>query len=77
LLFVVADAEKATFGPVWLVPSVAFSEKARPVGARQNLRFSASMSPETEDQWRRYRLERDQLAARILELLEGTVGPET
>ena len=74
LLFVVADAENATFGPVWLVPSAAFSEKARPVGARQNLRFSASMAEGTEDQWRRYRLERDQLVAKILELLERADG---
>ena len=70
LLFVVADAENATFGPTWLVPSIAFSERARPVGARQNLRFSASLSQETDDQWRRYRLERNQLVPKILELVE-------
>lgn len=75
LLFVVANAEKATFGPVWLVPSAAFSERARPVGARQDLRFSASMAEGTEDQWRRYRLEHDQLVAKLLELLERADGP--
>jgi hypothetical protein len=70
LLFVVADAEKATFGPVWLVPSAAFSMKARPVGSRQNLRFSASLAADTRDQWRLYRLDREQLASRILGILD-------
>ena len=71
ILFVVADAEEATFGPVWLVPSLAFASQARAVGARQNLRFSASLAEDTKDQWHQYRLDRGQLARRILDQLEA------
>jgi len=71
ILFVVADAEKATFGPVWMVPSLDFASKARAVGARQNLRFSASLAHHANDQWHPYRLDREQLARRILDLLEA------
>jgi len=63
--------EKATFGPVWMVPSLDFASKARAVGARQNLRFSASLAHHANDQWHPYRLDREQLARRILDLLEA------
>jgi hypothetical protein len=33
------------------------------------------MAEGTEDQWRRYRLEHDQLVAKILELLERADSP--
>ena len=72
LLFVVADAARATFGPVWLVPSAAFAEKARAVGARGHLRFNASTLPDAHDQWRPYRCERAALPGKILELLADT-----
>ena len=69
LLFVVADAENATFGPVWLVPSQDFADRARRVGRRGQYRFNASTLPDAHDQWRPYRCERAELPGKILELL--------
>ncbi len=69
LLFVVVDAERAEYGPVWLVPSEEFAAQARQVGAGRRWRFTASTAPQARDQWRRYRLERTELADRILALL--------
>jgi hypothetical protein len=69
MLFVVANAEQATFEQVWLIPSRDFAEKARPAGRLARLRFSASTAPDSHDQWRPYRLEREELARRILEIL--------
>lgn len=70
LLFVVADAENATFGPVWLVPSEVFAAMAHGVGRRGNLRFVASLLPGSRDKWRPYRYERAELPRRILDLLD-------
>ena len=69
LLFVLVDAAEATFGPVWLVPSLDFAAKARPIGRRGVLRFAASLSPTSKDQWRQYRLERTDLHREILDIL--------
>lgn len=69
LLFVVADAEQATFGPVWLVPSLDFAAKAKRAGRRGHWRFSASALPDAHDRWRTCRLERAELPGRLLALL--------
>ncbi len=70
LLFVAVDAQFADYGPVWLVPSVDFAEildaKKGPT-----LRFSASASPASNDQWSGYRLERSALPERLLSVLDG------
>lgn len=73
LLFVAVDTRLADYGPVWLVPSTEF---AQAVGRRhgERLRFVASASPASVDQWSGYRLERSRLPRRILDelaILEG------
>lgn len=69
LLFVVANAEEATFGPVWLVPSLDFAAKAKEAGRRRHLRFNASTLLDAHDQWRPYRCGRAELPGKILDLL--------
>lgn len=68
MLFVTANTTDATFGPVWLVPSPVFKERALKTG-KGKLRFTASLKPSSKDKWREFRLERAELAARILEIL--------
>ena len=74
LLFVVANAEDATFGPVWLVPSVDFAANAKEAGRRRHLRFNASLGPNARDKWRPYRCERAELPGKILSILADAEG---
>jgi hypothetical protein len=68
MLFAVVNATTADFGPVWLVPSHEFSHHGLRTSAGK-LRFSASAKPDTKDKWRKYRLEKSELAAAILQRL--------
>ena len=68
LLFVPVDADEGTFSFVWLVPSKPFAR--RTVNGRGRRVFSASTRDESKDQWRRYRVERADLADAILEVLK-------
>jgi hypothetical protein len=72
LLFVPVDAEEGTFPFVWLVPSKDFAR--RRLNSRKRRVFSASMKFDSKDQWRRYRVERPDLAERILAVL-GELSP--
>lgn len=69
LLFVAVDTRAADFGPVWLIPSQRFAE-ARNTPGRQRFRFSASAAQFTDDQWVRYRLEREELHEHLLNELK-------
>ncbi len=68
LLFVVVDPAEPDFGPVWLVPSTTFADRAKP-NARGRRRFSASAKPTSHDQWSEYRLDKSELSARLLDIL--------
>lgn len=71
LLFVAVRSKNADFGPVWLVPSHEFAAKAQHVGATKHvLRMSASAKPTSQDQWRPFRLAKDELASAILAALD-------
>ncbi len=72
LLFAVIRSQEADFGPVWFVPSHDFAAKAQRVGGstRPLLRISASAKPDTQDQWRQFRLGRAELATAILDALD-------
>jgi hypothetical protein len=70
VLFVVLDAENATFGPTWLVPSKIYHKLALRTG-KEKLRISTSLKPKSKSRWRPYRLERGDLAERLLEILDG------
>jgi hypothetical protein len=68
---VAARSKNADFGPVWLVPSHEFAAKAQHVGATKHvLRMSASAKPASQDQWRPFRLAKDELASAILAALD-------
>jgi hypothetical protein len=72
LLFAVVRSKEADFGPVWFVPSHDFAAKALKVGSDSKpvLRMSASAKPDTDDQWRRFRLEKAGLVPEILKALD-------
>ena len=70
MLFVAVDTDRATFGPVWLVPSEIFTVRALRTG-KGNLRFVASTKPGANDKWREFRLDRDELVPAILARLHG------
>lgn len=68
LLFVVVDTHEATFGPVWLVPSIVFNRQALRI-SNGKLRFSASTHPMTKDPWSVYRMQKTALHHHILRTL--------
>ena len=70
MLFVVANPATVELGPIWLVPSKEFVEKA-PAGSNKKHRFSASAKPGTNDKWAGYLVEREQLPARLLAALRA------
>jgi len=73
ILFVVADPSTLDLGPIWLVPSYEFVEKA-PVGSNNKHRFSASAKAGTSDRWAGYLVEKTQLASHLLTALEAKVS---
>jgi hypothetical protein len=70
VLFVAVRSQEADFGPVWFVPSHEFHAKAMKLAAGSKLRMSASAKPDTQDQWRSYRLGKAELAPKILDALD-------
>jgi hypothetical protein len=73
LLFVAVNSHEGTFDLAWLVPSDDFVARTTPSGKNRR-RFSASMKPGTNDQWRPYRLSRPELPERILGILDALAG---
>jgi tetratricopeptide (TPR) repeat protein len=69
LLFVAIDSRLAEYGPLWLIPSTDFANILM-TDDRAKLRFSASVSPASNDRWVKYRMERSQLPERILAALD-------
>lgn len=76
-LFVVVDGRKATFGPVWLVPSLALQEGGfdATVKGKKNLRFQASAKEKSKDKWSEYRLKRSELTPALLRTLRELEKP--
>lgn len=72
LLFVAVRSRDADFGPVWFVPSHEFDAKAQRLGGAnpRTRRMSASAKPDSQDQWRQYRLDKADLAPAILAALD-------
>jgi hypothetical protein len=67
-LFVPVDADEGTFPFVWLVPSKPFARRS--VNGKGRRVFSASTKDESNDQWRKYRVERADLADVILKAIK-------
>lgn len=71
VLFAVVRSAEPDFGPVWFIPSHDFAAKALRVGqAKQVLRMSASAKPDSNDQWRPFRLAKAELVPAILAALD-------
>ena len=73
MLFVVADAVEGRYKTAWLVPSPVFAEKAH-LRANGTRRFVASVKPDSNDKWRPYRLEREELPGALLSRLRTIAG---
>lgn len=76
MLFVLVDTSVALFEPIWLVPSVDFNERTSPNGQGRH-RFAASSKTGSKDQWSSYRFGRADLAARLLDALDGLRTPDS
>lgn len=72
MLFAVVRSREADFGPVWFVPSHEFAARALKSGedSRRILRLSASSKPDSQDQWRPFRLTKVELVPAILAALD-------
>lgn len=70
LLFVHVEVTEARLLTAWLIPSADFAAMAGTPNSRGRLRFSASLKPDSQDRWRKYRLEPAELAPRVLERLD-------
>jgi hypothetical protein len=68
ILFVAVDMAKATYDPVWLVPSTVLADRVRP-GSRNRFQFAASAKATSQDRWAEFRLTREELPRRLLEIL--------
>jgi len=73
ILFVAVDVHAAGISVCWLVPSSEFVGRARQDSHRR-YRFSASMKPESKDQWSDYRLSAAQLPPKILHYIDWVDG---
>lgn len=71
MLFVVINRPTATLETTWFVPSAEFAKLARPAGAKQRLRITASSKPNSHDKWSPYRMSFPELPGRILALLDA------
>jgi hypothetical protein len=68
IMYLAVNAERAEIESAWLVPSEHLAEQAvivKPKGKPQ-LRIVASIKPDSEDKWRRYRLTREELPGALL-----------
>lgn len=75
LLFVLVDKSSGTLPCFWLIPSRTFRRGVKPVdGAR---RFAASVKPESRDRWRKFRFAEEELAPRILSVLDDLTPKRT
>jgi hypothetical protein len=74
MLFVVVDRPTATLETVWLVPSDEFDALAGTTG-RGLRRITASLKPDSRDQWRRFRMPLQELPGAILEALDQLDNP--
>lgn len=77
VLYVVVDGSRAEVIRAWLVPSAALEAHGFEVATkgRRMLRFQASAKPATDDKWRPYRLERDELVPALVGVVRNLDEP--
>jgi hypothetical protein len=73
ILFVAVDVHAAGILTCWLVPSWEFANIATQDN-RRRYKFSASMKPESRDQWSDYRLSATQLPGKVLHYIDWVDG---
>jgi len=76
LLFAVMNGKRAELLRAWLIPSEILAERGFVVrtGGHEFLRFQASSTESTQDKWREYRHERDELVPALLALIRQMDG---
>lgn len=73
ICFFLFSIDKYDIEKIWLVPSKDFEKKSQEINSvnyKQKLRFAASPKDDSSDQWRQYRVEKKELAAKIEEIIE-------
>lgn len=71
MLFIAVDIEQGAVMTAWLVPSPDFASISGTPNNQGKHTFSASMKPESKDQWTPYRFGPKELASNILERLRA------
>lgn len=71
MLFVAIDISRGTIMQAWLIPSQDYAATLGRPNSRGRYRFGASMKDTTNDRWRPYRLEAEQLPRVILKRLDA------
>ena len=71
LLYVAVDGRRTEIETAWLVPSTVLDAEAFRVAVKgkQHVRFQASVKEASEDKWRRFRMPRDEVPPRLLEII--------
>lgn len=71
LLFVAIDVTRGAVMKAWLIPSLDYDQALGKPNSKGRYRFGASMKDNTNDRWRPYRLEADQLPTAVLRRLDA------
>lgn len=71
ILYLAINGSKAEIQLAWLVPSQVLADEGIEVSkqGKRHVRIVASAKADTNDKWRRYRLRREELPARLLEVV--------
>jgi hypothetical protein len=70
MLFVAVDVDRGAVMKAWLMPSTTFAESAGTTDKASRHRFRASMKAQTNDSWRPFRLEANELPPAVLSRLD-------
>jgi len=70
MLFVAIDIARGAVMKAWLVPSEIYADALGKPNSKGRFRFIASMKDGTQDRWRPYRLEAEELPAAVLKRLD-------
>jgi|YelNatPaOPRAMG01_1025707.scaffolds.fasta_scaffold169607_1 hypothetical protein len=72
ICFFYYDLKQFDVAKIWLVPSIDFKKKAvvlNPTDYAQKLRFAASPKDSSNDQWSEYRVKKEDLGEKLLEIM--------
>lgn len=66
MLFVAVDVDRGALERAWLIPSAEFDARKGNLRTNGRYRFTASLKPKAQDQWRSWRLDPVELAPAVL-----------